>query len=321
MTRIITAIVSLVVLGSVGASGDEPSVTLRIEAGPDSVSVGDRVPVRFEILHPDTIEFAPIEGRVELGEVYLLGEGRKSGGPLGDSAASETLFAVVVPFRTGRVTLPPVKLAYETLGGLEGELASDSGFINVRSVLPENAADIKPLKANIPAPSELASYIILGVLACVLAASLILITRFIMRRKKPQQRPVETPPRPAHEIALEELQGIEEMRLLSQGRFKEYYSLISETVRRYAGNRYGFDTMDLTTLELVNELRRRRIEAPVGRLKDFLCRSDLVKFAKLVPPYGEMEEAIEVARDVVRSTMEVQTTEPSEYASTAEGRR
>jgi hypothetical protein len=268
------------------------------------VTVGDRIPVRFEVRHPDTIEFVPLEGRRDLGEMYLIASGEKSGGMVEQGVMSDTLFAFAVPFRTGRIVLPPVALAYETVGGARGEVMSDSGFIDVQSVLPGDAADIKPLKSNVPAPSELLSYILMGLIACVVIAAGVLTGYFLKRRKKPEQPVIEAPPRPAHEIAFEELQRIEESGLLSEGKFKEYYTHISETIRKYVGSRYAFNAMDLTSAELIYNLQKRNVGPAVVRLRDLLGECDLVKFAKFVPPYDEMELAIERARDLVRSTME-----------------
>jgi hypothetical protein len=197
-----------------------------------------------------------------------------------------------------------VKLFYVTKGGLKGEASSDSAFIYVRSVLPEDASDIRPLKPNTPAPSELAWYVIIGAVVCLLVACSVILFRILRKRREPEEEVVQAPPRPAHELAFEELERIQDLGLVSQGRFKLYYSLISEAIRRYVGNRFGFDTMDLTTAELLNEMRKRGIKASVDELKVFLVRCDLVKFAKLVPPYDEIESAVETARGLVRRMME-----------------
>ena len=322
MANIVITIVALATLCAADVLPGEPTVVVRVESGPDSVSVGDRIPVQFRVTHPDTIQFLPVEGRKDLGEVYLVGSGQKSGGPLSDGDVSDTLHAFVIPFRTGRVALPPVKLPYETTGGLKGELVTDSSFVYVKSVLPEDATDIRPLKPNTPAPSEVAWYVLIGALACAVAVCTLLLVRFLRNRRKPAEVIIGPPPRPAHEVALEELERIEGLGLLSQGRFKEYYTLISEAVRRYLGDRFAFDTMDLTTTELSHELRNRKVVDSVNRIEGFLMRCDLVKFAKLVPPYDEMESAVDVAREVVKTTMGSETEEePAEDVLTVEDGR
>lgn len=299
-----------------GEEQHELGVSIHVDIGADSVSVGDRIPVRFEISHPDTMEFAAIEGRRNLGDIYLLGQGERSGSASVEGVVHDTLYAYAVPFKTGAVVLPPVVLFYETSGGGRGEVKSDSAAVYVRSVLPEDATDIKPLKPNIPAPSDIGAYILIALIICLLAAGSALVLRYW--KKKPGPVKPAPPSKPAHEVAFEELEKIAQMRLLSRGMFKQYYSLISETIRRYIGDRYRFETMDLTTAELVGEMRKQPDEVPVKDFESFLRRSDLVKFAKLVPPYDEMESAIQSAQKLVSDTMR---SEPEESPVQAAGVR
>ncbi len=302
----LVSLVSVLVFAAASPAGEaNPEISIAVELPRDTVTVGDMVPVSFRVSHPDTIEMLPIDGRRDLGEVCLVGEGAKSGGLSREGVVRDTLSGWVVPFRVGQVTVPRVELLYQTDGGLRGSIKADSALVHVKSVLPEDAADIRPLKPNIRAPSELTSYVALGLLVCVLAAAAVLAFRYAKRRRRPSPERPAPPAEPAHLTALEELRRIESLGLLGKGRFKEYYSLVSGTIRKYVGERYGFETMELTTGELVREMRGRKIEEHLTReFGVFLERSDLVKFAKLVPPYPEMESAIETARDLVRRTAE-----------------
>ena len=46
------------------------------------------------------------------------------------------------------------------------------------------------------------------------------------------------PPRPAHIIAIDELGALKAKKLWQQGHVKEYYSELTEILRRYFENRY-----------------------------------------------------------------------------------
>jgi len=311
--RPISAIIFLGVSLSAGhmrAADATPPVGVSLHIGADSVSIGDRVPLLLSVTHPDSIKVLPLEGRRSTVDVHLL-SGEKKEGEAIKGIAEDTLFGWVVPFKTGVITIPPVRVFYETTSGVRGSVDSDSSLIYVKSVLPENARDIKPLKPNISAPSDVVSYVLMGLLACILMAIVVFAVRLSRRWKKklPVSEP-RVPSRPAHEIAFEELAKIASLNLLSQSRFKEYYTLLSETLKRYIGNRFDFDTLDLTTFELVTEMRQRGIPIPAaGDFRSFLERSDLVKFAKFVPAYDEMESAIEVVRGLVERTMARPTEE------------
>lgn len=290
--------------GHLHAADVDPPVSISLHIGADSVSIGDRVPLLLSITHPDSMRFLPLEGGRSTVDVHLLG-GEKKEGEAREGVVKDTLLGWVVPFKTGMVTIPPIRVFYETTSGLRGSVDSDSSSVYVRSILPENAQDIRPLKQNISAPSDVASYVLLTLFACILIVIVVLAVRLSRRRRKklPVSEP-RIPSRPAHEIAFQELEKIASLNLLSQGRFKEYYTLISETLRRYIGNRFGFETLDLTTVELVMEMSERDVATSAAAdFRSFLERSDLVKFSKFVPPYDEMESAIEVVRRLVEKTM------------------
>jgi hypothetical protein len=109
------------------------------------------------------------------------------------------------------------------------------------------------------------------------------------------------------------LHRIVEDDLLRQEKFREYFIRVSETVREYLGNRYGFFAMDLTSRELLDELRDRPtpgLEHP--RLKELLQNADLVKFAKLQPPDDMSSSAIDNAYSLVNATRRI----PEEQEST-----
>jgi hypothetical protein len=91
--------------------------------------------------------------------------------------------------------------------------------------------------------------------------------------------------------------------LVEQGRFKEHYTLTADCLRRYAEGIYGIPAMDRTTEEFYAALRWARVDGQQVRLfKDFLDESDLVKFAKYVPPVEEAQEAVPRARYIVDVT-------------------
>jgi hypothetical protein len=111
------------------------------------------------------------------------------------------------------------------------------------------------------------------------------------------------PPRMAHQIAYDKLHKIVEDDLLKKGRFREYFIRVSETIREYLGNRYGFFAMDLTSRELVDELRDRPTPGlEIAGLKALLQDSDLVKFAKLEPTDEMSSSVIDTAYSLVNAT-------------------
>jgi hypothetical protein len=95
----------------------------------------------------------------------------------------------------------------------------------------------------------------------------------------------EAPKLPPHEQAVRELKEIRERKLWQQGRNKEYYTEVTDTLRRYISARYGISVIEKTSSEILDVLRN---EEPGNKdvydmLKQILRLSDFVKFAKLHP--------------------------------------
>ena len=113
------------------------------------------------------------------------------------------------------------------------------------------------------------------------------------------------PPRPAHEIALEELQRIASLGLLQKGLIKQFYTEISEVIKRYISRRYQMKTMELTTTELISAMKRASVPGKhIGIYQPFFQEGDLVKFAKHIPSRESVDGALDGARHLVHFTRE-----------------
>lgn len=135
-----------------------------------------------------------------------------------------------------------------------------------------------------------------------------LLMRFRRRLKK---EPPPPPPRPPWETALSQLRSIEEAGLFEHHEYEEYLDRVSDTLREYLGQRYGFDGLESTTREL---LRQMASKAPdfedEKKVRTILQRTDLVKFARRLPTEEECKEAFEQTREMVRKTTPVSSTDP-----------
>lgn len=122
----------------------------------------------------------------------------------------------------------------------------------------------------------------LGIL--LLAAALYFLLK---RRKKRLEARKQLPP---YERALFELQELDKSHLLENRQTKEYYSKLTEAVRRYIEDEVHLRAMESTTSELIQdlELKMDRGELNLSRqtideLKIILQRADLAKFANSRP--------------------------------------
>src|SRR5690606_7643206 len=94
----------------------------------------------------------------------------------------------------------------------------------------------------------------------------------------------QAPPRPAHEIALEELKALVASDWLATGKHKAWHSELADIIRRYIQGRYGIDAPEMTSRQLLGALDKYGLEKKwLPGLKELLSICDMAKFAKYVP--------------------------------------
>jgi hypothetical protein len=136
----------------------------------------------------------------------------------------------------------------------------------------------------------------------VVAATLIaLLLRYWLRRPKPVAP--APPPRPPWEVALEALFDIQQSRLIEAGRFGEHFDRVSHVLRRYLGDRYGFDGLESTTREILAALTQRQMHTDAyDAVRRFLDESDLVKFANMTPTEAQCHWLWDSAESIVKES-------------------
>jgi len=213
-------------------------------------------------------------------------------------------------FDVGDFQIPPIAVQFtippDTVKHI---LKSEAIKIHVASVVPSKEGDIKDIKPPVEIPFDWHPYLKYGLLGLLGLFVLGALVYFWMRKRSGKPLiPLKTePPRPPHELALEALERLQHCDFLEKGQVKAYYSEVSEIVRRYIGGRFGVDALDLTSTELLSELKRIPIsDEHVQLMTDFTDLCDLVKFAKYIPEDEENQRVIDWAFQFVRETMVVE---------------
>jgi len=135
--------------------------------------------------------------------------------------------------------------------------------------------------------------------------ALITIIALKLSKRKPKSEPeIIIPERPANEIAAERLEQLKEEKLWQAGKIKLYYSELSDILREYIEHRYLIPALEQTTDEIINGLRHNPDLSPelVGKVRQLLFLSDLVKFAKENPVGNENEMNFSIAESFVKET-------------------
>lgn len=191
---------------------------------------------------------------------------------------------LVTSFDSSLYLLPPFKVIDGTDTIYSNQVALKVSTLPVNVDKPEEFNDIKDIWKP---PFVLADYypIIFGIL---LALFLICVIAYIIKRIRNKQSLIpfkkSEPKLPPHEQAIKELDEIKQQKLWQQGRSKEYYTLITDTLRKYIVERFGISAMEMTSGEILDIIRKEEgTNSVYENLKQIMQLSDFVKFAKMNP--------------------------------------
>jgi len=113
-----------------------------------------------------------------------------------------------------------------------------------------------------------------------------------------------------HQKALNEIATIKAERLTTAEDSKEYYTKLTETLRKYIEERYGFNAMEMTSAEIIDRLTAERDQAKIDELRQLFQTADLVKFAKYSTMINENDANLMSAVAFINETkIENQPTE------------
>ncbi len=131
----------------------------------------------------------------------------------------------------------------------------------------------------------------------------------IMMLRKKNKGYFFTPPEilPAHARALKELDRLKADKIWQQDREKEFYTKITDILRRYIYDRYHVNAMEMTSNEILDQIRKKielDHDSAVDNLQQILSLADMVKFAKQKPYQNENDLSIVNAYLFVNQTRE-----------------
>ena len=211
-----------------------------------------------------------------------------------DTLSEEIIQKIIITsWDSGSYYIPPVKFS----------ATSKSNALIINVLLPNIDAnselkDIKgPLDDNI-GWSDIWPWL---VLILIILLSIFTYKKYFNKKKKTVvvKKNIQTP---AHILALNSLKKLENKKLIDKKDIKEYYSSISEIIRRYIENRFNFPALELTTYEILNIITALIKKEESISLKNILEISDLVKFAKKIPDQIENVKNLNLATDFVKKT-------------------
>ena len=146
-------------------------------------------------------------------------------------------------------------------------------------------------------------------IACVLFfVPFLLLLIYLVKRirdNKPIIRKVKVEPKlPPHQLAMQEIERIKNEKVWQKGEPKEYYTELTDTLRVYIKERFGFNALEMTSSEIIDKLLEMKDKEAISDLRELFQTADLVKFAKHNPMMNENDANLINAIDFINETKE-----------------
>jgi hypothetical protein len=246
----------MLVAGQAGAQDNGP-VTATLSAPDGQLTVGDPIQLTLALTHPAGYQVI-LPALPDAWGDFTIVAGFRRPRPRPTTDGSETTTALIDArlFQPGDFNTPALEVSVtDGLGGLQKVMAAPVA-VSIASVLQEGDCAARHQTAGHAALPRLCGRgsrprwsLLQQQLPCSCGRPAVVVKVAVDNRL-------------AHQVALDGLTIIEGLRLPEQGRFKEHYTLVSDTVRVYMERRYGVPTLERTTGEIAPTW-----PAPAWRLK------------------------------------------------------
>lgn len=124
-----------------------------------------------------------------------------------------------------------------------------------------------------------------------------------LRTNKPIIRRIRNKKRLApHKVAMQKIEQIKEEKIWQSEDSKEYYTQLTDTLRNYIRERYGFNAMEMTSYEIIQRLQEVNDEEAIAELRELFQTADLVKFAKYSTLINENDRNLVNAIEYINQT-------------------
>lgn len=214
---------------------------------------------------------------------------------------------LVTSFDSGYHVIPPYIIRYDIKNDSVFKSAeSNALLLTVKSVSIDPKGKIKDIKDIMAEPytfGEIFTRYILPILIILIIAALLFYIYIRRKNNKPIFVRPQKPLPPADVEANEALRKLKEEKLWQNNEIKEYYSRLTDIIRRYIERRFDFPAQEMVTSEIIGSLKSNNIsESDLKETEQKLTDADLVKFAKFLPLPNENEQIINWAFEFVEKT-------------------
>lgn len=292
-----------------GMAGRAETPTVRAGFSADSVLIGDQFRLEVEVDKDmmEIVEFPVLKGTLgDSSEIEILGESLvdtlKSDGRRLTLRKEYTLTC----FDEGDYHTGKFPVLYVDKNIVDTLWSQDSLRIIVNTIpvdtVKQTIHDVKPPIHTPVRFGEFSGYLAMGLAGLlVLAAIIWLIVKKLRKRSLFGDK--KLPDEPPHVTAIRLLEKLHNQKLWQSGKYKLYYTGITDILRQYLSSRYPIKAMEMTSKEIIDRMEKESLsDVSMKRLSDILLTADFVKFAKYIPDADQNEAAYTDAYYFVEET-------------------
>ena len=280
--------------------------TVNATLDTNAIMIGDQIGLKLNAKVPKGFKLEwPVLNDTLAPHIEMINNG-KIDSTTSNGFTNFTRHITITSFDSGYFTVPPLNFNLVHTGtGKVDTLSTQMLYLHVYTPMVDTAKAFKEIKGIENEPYTFGEIFPWVLLVLIGIAAIIFLTLFIQRKKKnkPMFAKKPKPKLPPYELAIKKLEELRMARIWQAGKLKIYYTDITDIMKEYFTDRFGFEALEMTSDEILNHLREEKINnQAIGKLKDALELSDLVKFAKAVPSPLENETTLNYCVDFVNES-------------------
>lgn len=279
------------------ATGNKPPIAFTQEQVPSSAVFAKPITLSYSFSHapgykveldeenrPKDFEFSSIQG-------------------MPDSPGTFTYTITAYPFELKEAKLTPLTFLLKNADGeTVNSISTEETKINVSKAETFKDNNFREIR-DPHFPFAWFKWLLI----LLVAAGAIYAAWYYWQRKQAAARALGAPQdnRPCEEVALSKLEALIQSGLWERHEYKIFYLTLTDILREYLLRRFNIDTTADTSAEMLRRIKNsgQELMAPLlPKLRVFLSSSDLVKFARAVPPEEYRNRDIDILRLLIDST-------------------
>jgi len=301
-------ILFIILAGALWGNGGARAQSVIVDATIDSLQIliGQQAKIKLQVtldadkqaifpLYPDTLVRGVEVLDVAKCDTQLLNNGQR---------AVLTQEYTVTSFDSALYYLPPMEVLVDNKPYHSKALALKVYSMPVDTLHPDQFFGPKTV---MKAPFAWEDWYV-SIAAALLFVPFLLTLIYLVKRirdNKPIIRKVKVEPKlPPHQQAMKEIERIKSEKVWQKGQPKEYYTELTDTLRQYIKERFGFNAMEMTSAEIIDKLLETNDREALSDLRVLFQTADLVKFAKHSPMMNENDANLLNAIDFINETKE-----------------